>query len=1097
MRNHDVGTGNLERATTMMRARMKILVCVAAILALASAGYAKVVTVSTFEGTLEGWWQDAATLSVSTTGATAGSQAMQVDAAGDWKLDAKFNAKFVRESLGHRGATITADVTAFEADMTTTWMQVGMVVNGQNNDDNGANNNIGWQDLGLKDVAREGLPVTVTWELPDALTDKIAGVTDDIVWFELCLISNLDGTSVTKFYIDNIQLSYPDTTSVMVSDFEDGFDGWGSNDGWRTGNLSLSATGVSEGAQAMLVEAAGGWVQVAVVNLKPYAAALGNTGVSIAADVTAFEADMTTTWMQVGMVVNAAAPINWQDLGLKDVTRDGQPHTMTWALSEALAAQIAEGVEGLAYFELVMVSNVDGASVSKFYIDNIRITGVPATPTDVPKSTDLVIGNWEQQLDQWVVGGNADANYSDANGVTLDGHSLDVRVPTGEWNTDVLVLNLLDPNNAAVLAAFKANTKITADVTRLVADWPTPPDLGVQQLDWDEILLILNIGGDGWQLSWDAQISTNWCKQANWLPRNGEDETIKATWDYSRFLSQIDFANLSFCEIHLGINANDTDYTGPVRFYLDNMKLSGGGVAVSPQPANNATEVDPRTLLRWSGGAYAKSFNVYLGTDQGAVLAASGANDPSVTFATVDGNSFSPSGLELGMKYFWRVDAVNDVNPDSPWTGPVWTFTAAKFFLVDSFESYTDFSPNRVFQTWLDGAGYSADEFLPKYDGNGTGSAVGFNPEWGPIMETANAHSGQAMPMDYDNTTKKISEAVRTWAQPQNWVCDHLTIWVRGLPENVADRLYITVKDSAGKVETEENPDPAILTAAAWTEWKIPTADFTTVNLAAIVQMTIGVGNLSSPKASSGRLFIDDIRLYPLALVRLDPDHITVQRTSTAPVIDGVGDGVWANVTAIPMLITEMSNTTSATPENAADLSASFKVLYDSTNFYLFLTVQDSVVDTTYSNYQGDGLEVYFDGDYSHGDTYDGINDNQIRITVADVVLADTDAHAPPGVLPGMQFKVLRTAGGYDIEASFPLAELQIYPSADPAPVLDASGNPMPGTGIAPNNVIGFEMQINDDDGGGRQTLLRWHSDDNNSYQNPSLFGQARLVGTN
>ena len=95
-----------------------------------------------------------------------------------------------------------------------------------------------------------------------------------------------------------------------------------------------------------------------------------------------------------------------------------------------------------------------------------------------------------------------------------------------------------------------------------------------------------------------------------------------------------------------------------------------------------------------------------------------------------------------------------------------------------------------------------------------------------------------------------------------------------------------------------------------------------------------------------------------------------------------------------------------------------------------------------------------------------------------------------------MQFQVLRTAGGYNIEAAFPLAELQIYPSEDPSPLLDANGDPVPGTGIAPNNVIGFEMQINDDDGGGRQTLMRWHSDDNNSYQNPSLFGQARLVQT-
>jgi hypothetical protein len=1082
----------------MVRERLLYMMCVAAILALASASNATVITVGDFEGNLSGWWQVDMTLTpVDTAGVTSGSQALLVSGPGGWHIDGMVDAKADMVALGKKGVKVTADVTAFQADMTTTWMQCEIVINGTNDDSTGANNNIGWVGLGGQDVPLDGQTHTLTWVLPEALRTKIAEADQNISWFQLALISNLDGASATNYYIDNIQISYPDTTSVAISDFEDGFDGWGSNDGWRVGNLSLSATGATSGAQAMLVEGAGGWQQMAVINLKPYAAALANTGVAIAADVTAFEADMTTTWMQVGMVVNADAPIGWSDLGLIDVTRDGQPHTITWAISDALAAQIAEGVESLGWFELVLVSNVDGASTAKFYIDNIRITGVPAAPVEAPKSTDLVIGNWEQQLDGWVVGGGADANYSDTNGVTLGAYSLDVNVPTGAWNTDILVLNLLDPNNAAALAAFKINTKITVDVTRMLADWPSGTDFGVNQLDWDEILLILNIGGNGWQLDWAQQQDTNWCKQASWLPRNGKDETIKATWDYSQFLSQIYFDDLTYAEIHLGINANDADYTGGVRFYLDNMKLSGAGVVINPNPANNARDAAPNGTLSWSGGAYAEAFNVYVGTDRDEVLAASGATNPNVMFATVDTNSVSPSGLVYNTKYFWRVDAVNDVNPDSPWSSPVWTFTTARFDVLDDFESYTNESPHRVFQTWLDGLGFSPDEFFPDgYDGNGTGSAVGFDPQFGNIMETANVHGGaKAMPVAYDNADTKISEALRIWADPQNWTAyEYMTIWIRGLADNVPDTLYVKFEDSTGAVETEVNTDPDILTNVDWTEWKIPMADLSSVNLAEITEMTIGVGSLTSPKASSGTFYVDDIRLYPLALVYLDPDHITVQRTSVAPVIDGVGDGVWNDVAAIPMLIWDMSNTSSAEPESAADLSASFKVLYDDTYFYLFVDVNDSVIDTTFSDYQGDGIEVYFDGDYSHGDTYDSVNDNQIRITVADVALTDTQSTLS---IEGTQFKVLRTATGYDIEAAFPMAALQIYPSADPAPILDGSGNPIPGTGIAPNNVIGFEMQINDDDGGGRQTLLRWHSDDNNSYQNPSLFGQARLVGTN
>ena len=175
-------------------------------------------------------------------------------------------------------------------------------------------------------------------------------------------------------------------------------------------------------------------------------------------------------------------------------------------------------------------------------------------------------------------------------------------------------------------------------------------------------------------------------------------------------------------------------------------------------------------------------------------------------------------------------------------------------------------------------------------------------------------------------------------------------------------------------------------------------------------------------------------------------------------------------------------------------LSAIFKTLYDDTYFYVFVEVQDSVIDYEFSDWQGDGVEIYLDGDYSHGTAYDGVNDNQIRITVDDVALADIDSSLP---VDGTVFKVLLTDGGYNIEAAFPLEALQIHPSEDPAPLVDADGVEIPNSGVAPNNIIGFEMQINDNDAGGtRETMLRWHSDDNNSHQDPSLFGQARLVST-
>jgi hypothetical protein len=69
--------------------------------------------------------------------------------------------------------------------------------------------------------------------------------------------------------------------------------------------------------------------------------------------------------------------------------------------------------------------------------------------------------------------------------------------------------------------------------------------------------------------------------------------------------------------------------------------------------------------------------------------------------------------------------------------------------------------------------------------------------------------------------------------------------------------LYVVVEDSAGKKATAT--DPALVTAAAWTQWKIPLSSFAGVNLAKVKKLTIGAGNPTSPApGGAGRLHFDD-----------------------------------------------------------------------------------------------------------------------------------------------------------------------------------------------------------------------------------------------
>ncbi len=201
-----------------------------------------------------------------------------------------------------------------------------------------------------------------------------------------------------------------------------------------------------------------------------------------------------------------------------------------------------------------------------------------------------------------------------------------------------------------------------------------------------------------------------------------------------------------------------------------------------------------------------------------------------------------------------------------------------------------------------------------------------------------------------------------------------------------------------------------------------------------------------------------------------DSGRLIVPETSVAPIIDGELDDVWQKVGEESLLITEIINATSAVPEDLNDLSATFQVMHDADNFYIYVVIQDSVIDYQFSNWEGDGVEIFFDGDNSKGSSYDGVNDNQIRITVDDVELANIDSSLP---VDGSAFKVILTDLGYNIEASFPLETLQ----------------------IVPENTFGFEVQLNDNDGGGgRETLIRWFSNDNNSWRDASLFGEAILV---
>ena len=197
---------------------MKRTIVIVLMLAVTSTSYG--VLVSDFEVGFDGWFTDtwtSGTIDLSPIGATSGSQAMQVDAPGGWQQATKCDVKPFREVLGLPGALISADVTSFAADMTGAWTEVEIVINGQNNDDNGPHNNIGWNHLGLKPMDLTGSPQAIVWDLPPDLITAVAATDETIAWFEFVLVCNTEDApgSVGKFYIDNIQI-VPEPATILL-----------------------------------------------------------------------------------------------------------------------------------------------------------------------------------------------------------------------------------------------------------------------------------------------------------------------------------------------------------------------------------------------------------------------------------------------------------------------------------------------------------------------------------------------------------------------------------------------------------------------------------------------------------------------------------------------------------------------------------------------------------------------------------------------------------------------------------------------------------------------------------------------------------------
>ncbi len=267
--------------------------------------------------------------------------------------------------------------------------------------------------------------------------------------------------------------------------------------------------------------------------------------------------------------------------------------------------------------------------------------------------------------------------------------------------------------------------------------------------------------------------------------------------------------------------------------------------ARKPVPAPGATGVSPDMVLTWLAGRGAVSHEVYLGTDETAVI--EGTTPLDVTTESI----YTPGGLELGRTYYWRVDEVNEAEVVSRWEGSVWSFSTLEFVTIDDFESYND-DDNLIYEAWLDGWV------------NETGSIVGYFEA--PFAERTIVHGGrQSMPLAYDNSVAPFYSEAEYDLGGADWVAggaDTLRLYVQGDAGNDPVSLYVAAEDTAGQSASVAYRDTQIVLSTTWQEWSIPLSDFAGVDLGNVATLYIGLGDRDNPAAGgSGLIFIDDVEV--------------------------------------------------------------------------------------------------------------------------------------------------------------------------------------------------------------------------------------------
>ena len=132
--------------------------------------------------------------------------------------------------------------------------------------------------------------------------------------------------------------------------------------------------------------------------------------------------------------------------------------------------------------------------------------------------------------------------------------------------------------------------------------------------------------------------------------------------------------------------------------------------AWNPSPKDGSLVSATWVSLSWSAGDFTVSHDVYLSDNFEDVNNGTGdtfrGNQTDLFYVAGFPGYAYPDGLVPGTTYYWRIDEVNEAEPNSPWKGPIWSFSIPPKTAYDPVPADgAEFVPTDATLTWTAGFG--------------------------------------------------------------------------------------------------------------------------------------------------------------------------------------------------------------------------------------------------------------------------------------------------------------------------------------------------------------------------------------------------------